>query len=179
MNRPRKGENERISEIVENRAPAGPNEMVRGWHNLLGEILKKAGPFMRPGHLVTFQKLLAEEKVFFEATHRKIEIPSDVGSIYIPPSVRHQMMYHRKDGSQEAIPDHPPGNPPDMGILLACRQKNFGIIVNALLARPPFAPAVDVYDNGQLLAGYMYDDIDECIAAFSGILRNHLLLSED
>ena len=171
----RSSENKRIAKIIENRTPAGPSELVRGWHNLLADILKKTAPFMKSGHLVTFQKLRAEEKWFFENIHRTLEIPSDVGSIYIPPSVRHQMMYHRPDDQSISIPDHYSSeNPPDMGVLLACRSNNLRTVVNALLAKPPFAPAVDVYDAGQLLAGYVYDNVDECIAEFSNILRNHL-----
>ena len=178
MNQSGTDDNERITEIIENRTPAGPNDLVRGWHNLLKDILKKTTPFMSPGHLVTFQELLAEEKAFFEGIYPGLEIPNDVGGIYIPPSVRHQMLYHRPNEQAPLIPDHSPDNPPDMGILLACRHGSLGVVVNALLAKPPYSPAVDVYDDGQLLAGYVYNNIEECIAEFPKILRNHLQAPE-
>ena len=178
MNKSSDGDNERIAEIIENRTSAGPNELVRGWHNLLSDILTKTAPLMRSGHLITFQELLAEEKAFFERLYPRLKIPSDICSIYIPPSVRHHMMYHRPNEQSVSIPEHSPENTPDLGVLLACRSGNYSSVVNALLAKPPFAPAVDVYDDGQLLAGYVYDAIDECIDEFSDILRNHLQPSD-
>jgi hypothetical protein len=42
------------------------------------------------------------------------------------------------------------------------------------LAKPPFTPAIDVYDNGQLLAGYVYNTIDECIDDLTKVLQIHL-----
>ena len=53
-------------------------------------------------------------------------------------------------------------------------KKNLSVVVNALLAKPPFTPAVDVYDDGQLLAGYVYYTIEECIGGLSDIFRTHL-----
>jgi len=169
-----KTENERIADEIENRSPAGPSDMVRGWQKLLEDVLVKTAPYMQPGRLVTFQKLRDDEKRMFEELHRAIRIPGGVSSIYLPPSVRYRMMYQRPGGDPPPLPDHSPDRPPDMGVLLACRKEHLGVIVNGLLAKPPFAPAVDVYDDGQLLAGYVYHSIEECIAEFSGVLRNHL-----
>ena len=176
MNRSDKTENERITDIIENRSPVGPNEMVQGWQNVLKKILTKTAPFMRPGHLITFQMLEDEEKAFFEDIHRKLTVPDVVGSIYIPPSVRHQMMYERSSEDSLVIPEHSPENPPDKGIILGCRIDDLSVVVNALLAKPPFTPAIDVYDNGQLIAGYVYNTIDECIAGFSKVLLVHFFL---
>jgi hypothetical protein len=47
-------------------------------------------------------------------------------------------------------------------------------VINALMAKPPFTPAIDVYDNGQLLAGYIYNTIDECIGDLARVLQIHL-----
>jgi hypothetical protein len=168
-----KTENERIADEIQNRSPAGPSDIVRGWQNLLGDLLVKTAPYMQPGRLVTFQKLRDDEKRMFEKLHRIISIPGGVSSIYLPPSVRYGMMYQRPDGETQPLPDHSPDRPPDMGVLLACRKEHLGLIVNGLLARPPFAPAVDVYDDGRLLAGYVYHSIEECIAEFSSVLGNH------
>lgn len=101
-------------------------------------------------------------------------VPISVGAIYLPPSVRYQMLYHRPEGQPQPLPEHSPDNPPDEGIVLACRKTDFTVIINALLAKPPFAPAIDVYDDGQLLAGYVYNAIDECIADLTKVLQIHL-----
>lgn len=168
-----RSENERIAAIIEQRSPHGPNEMVQGWHNLLKDILTKTVPFMLPGHLVTFEKLEQAEKEFFEDIHSKIDIPQNVISIFLPPSVRYQMMYQRPNQGQSAIPEHSPENPPDMGIILACRKADMDVIVNVLMAKPPFSPAIDVYDDGELLAGYVYNTIDDCISELTTVLQGY------
>jgi hypothetical protein len=131
-------------------------------------------PYMSKGHLVTFRRIDEQERKVFKKISQTISVPDTVGAIYMPPSVRFQMMYHRPEGEIQPVPDHSRDNPPDDGIVLACRKSDFNVIVNALLARAPFAPAVDVYDDGQLLAGYVYNTIDECIRDLTKILRVHL-----
>lgn len=164
----------RVAEIIEGRSPAGRNELVEGWHNLLRKILNQMDPYMREGHVVTFRRIDEQEREIFEKISQTISVPDTVGAIYMPPSVRFQMMYHRPEGEIQPVPDHSPKNPPDVGIVLACRKSTFDVIINALLAKPPFAPAVDVYEDGQLLAGYVYNSIDECIDDLTKILRVHL-----
>lgn len=163
-----------ISGIIENRSPAGHNDSVQGWHNLLKKVMVQISPYLREGHLVTFKHLKEQERLFFKKLHRNIMVPISVGAIYLPPSVRYQMLYHRPEGQPQPLPEHSPDNPPDEGIVLACRKTDFTVIINALLAKPPFAPAIDVYDDGQLLAGYVYNAIDECIADLTKVLQIHL-----
>jgi hypothetical protein len=42
-----------------------------------------------------------------------------------------------------------------------------------------FTPAIDVYDNGQLLAGYVYNTIDECVDNLTTVLQIHLQSGPD
>jgi hypothetical protein len=58
--------------------------------------------------------------------------------------------------------------------LLFCRPTSNETIVNCLLAQPPFAPAVDVYDRDALLVGYGYNGIDECLADLTAVIQTHL-----
>jgi hypothetical protein len=164
----------RIAEIIDGRSPAGPNDSVRGWHNLLKKILLQMSPYLREGYLVTFRKIEQRESVIFEKLSQTVSVPISVGAIYLPPSVRFQMLYHRPEGELQPIPEHSPDNPPDEGIILACRKTDLNVVVNALLAKPPFTPAVDVYEDGQLLAGYIYNTIGECIGDLTKVLHSHL-----
>ncbi len=166
--------NSRIAEVIESRSPAGQNDSVQGWHNLLKDLLKRMAPYLREGYLVTFRTLQDQEKVLFEELHRKLTVPPSVYALYLPPSVRYQMLYHRPEGVSQPLPDHSPENPPDEGIILACRKTGIDVIINALLAKPPFTPAIDVYDDGQLLAGYVYNTVDECIRDLTKVLQTHL-----
>jgi hypothetical protein len=131
-------------------------------------------PYLRESHLVTFRSLTDRETVFFEMLSKQISVPPSVAAIYLPPSVRYQMLHDRPAGEPQPIPDHSPDNPPDEGIVLACRRADFNVVINALMAKPPFTPAIDVYDNGQLLAGYIFNSIDECIGDLTRVLRIHL-----
>jgi hypothetical protein len=166
--------NERVADIIESRSPAGRNDAVVGWHNLLKDLLLQMAPYLRPGRLVTFRELKAPERLFFEIHLQVIKVPDSVEALYLPPSVRHQMLYQRPAGEPQPIPEHPAGDAPDDGIVLACREDHTDIVINALFAKPPFAPAIDVYDDGQLLAGYVYQSIHECIADLSKVLQTHL-----
>jgi hypothetical protein len=164
----------RVAEIIESRSPAGRHDLVQGWHNLLKKILRQMAPYLREGHLITFRSMNEPERAVFEKLSQTISVPDAAGAIYMPPSVRHQMLYQRPGGGPQAISEHSPDNPPDAGIVLACRKDDFNVIINALLARPPYTPAIDVYDDGQLLAGYVYNTIDECIGELTKVLRIHL-----
>ena len=162
------------AEIIEGRSPAGRNDSVQGWHNLLKRMLRQMTPYLRESHLVTFRRIEEQEREFFEKLSQSISVPNAVGAIYMPPSVRFQMLYRRPGDEPQPIPEHSPDNPPDNGIVLACRKADFNVIVNALLAKPPYTPAIDVYDDGQLLAGYVYNTIDECIDDLTKVLQVHL-----
>jgi hypothetical protein len=163
-----------VAQIIENRSPAGRHDSVQGWHNLLRKMLHQMAPYLRKGHLVTFQRIEEQERVFFEKLSQYMSVPDAVGAIYMPPSVRYQMLYRRPEGEAQPVPEYSPDNPPDEGIVLACRKADFSVIINALLAKPPYTPAIDVYDDGQLLAGYVYHTIDECIGDLTKVLRVHL-----
>ena len=163
-----------MAEIIESRAPAGQNDAVQGWHHLLKNLLGRMASYLQEGHLVTFRRLKGPESQFFEQLHQKVTIPASVTAIYLPPSVLFQMLYHRPEGEPQPVPDHSPENPPDEGIVLACQKGDFNVVVNALMAKPPFAPAVDVYEDGHLLAGYVYNAIDECVADLTQVLQVHL-----
>ena len=41
-----------IVDVIENRSPAGRNDSVQGWHNLLKKILSQMAPYLREGHLI-------------------------------------------------------------------------------------------------------------------------------
>ena len=164
----------RTADIIESRSPAGRNDSVEGWHNLLKKILSQMTPYLREGHLVTFRSITNQESVFFEKLRSKVTVPCSVGAIYMPPSVRFQMLYQRPENEPQPIPEHSADNPPDKGIILACRKADFNIMINALMAKPPFTPAIDVYDSGQLLAGYIYNTIDECIGDLTKVMQTHL-----
>ena len=166
--------NKRVADIIESRSPAGRHDAVQGWHNLLKDLLSQMTPYLREGHLVTFRELKASERLFFENRLQTIRVPAAVQALYLPPSVRHQMLYQRPASAPPPIIEHPADHPPDEGIVLANRKNDVTVVINALMAKPPFAPAIDVYDEGQLLAGYVYQSIDECIANLSKVLQTHL-----
>ena len=166
--------NSQISEIIENRSPAGQNDSVKGWHNLLKRLLAQMSPHLREGQLITFRTLHDSERAFFEALHAKVKVPPSVGAIYLPPSVRFQMMYQRPEGEPQPLVEYSLENSPDEGVVLATRTTDFSVVVNVLLAQPPFTPAIDVYCDGQLLAGYVYNTINECIEDLTKVLEIHL-----
>jgi hypothetical protein len=64
--------------------------------------------------------------------------------------------------------------PKDDGVLLFSRPSSHAIIINSLLAHSPYAPAIDVYDQGSLLAGYVFKSIDECLDSISHIIDTYL-----
>ena len=166
--------NSRISKIIEKRSPAGQNDSVEGWHNLLKRLLTQMSPHLREGQLITFRTLNDQERALFEELHAIVKVPPSVGAIYLPPSVRFQMMYQRPEGGPQPFIEYSSENSPDEGIVLATRLNDFNVVVNVLLAKPPFTPAVDVYSDGQLLAGYVYNAINECIQDLTKVLKIHL-----
>jgi len=82
----------RIAEILDGRSPAGRNDSVQGWHNLFKKILLQMSPYLREGYLVTFRKIEQQESVIFEKLSQTVSVPISVSAIYLPPSVRFQML---------------------------------------------------------------------------------------
>jgi len=161
------GENQQKAQLVEERAGVGRTEIVSGWQAMLVGLLNRMKPFMRSGVMVTFQHLTTSEIDFFERLHREVGIPQSAAAIYLPPSVRGQML-----GETQAINDA--SGQPDAGVVIASRHGAFDVIVNALFAFHPFTPAIDVYDRGRLIAGYQFENVDACIAELSHVLDRHL-----
>ena len=166
--------NRRITTTIAERVRPGSDPNVAGWQAMLADLLGRMSPYMPAGQLVTFQTLESHEKSFFHELHASVRVPESACALYLPPSVRHQMLYRDRVNKAALLGSDDPDHPPDAGIFLSSRANDFGVIVNALFAHPPFTPAVDVYDRGQLIAGYTYYQIEECIQALSELLPVHL-----
>lgn len=160
-------EYQRLATVVEQRVGHGPEEMVAGWQSVLKQLLEKMQSYLKPGYMVTFQKLTPQEMDFFKLLSTDVKVPIKSVAIFLPPSVRQQMLGGWSGENQD------PGHP-DAGVLVASRSENFDIILNALFAHPPYTPAVDVYDRGQFAAGYQYTTIGECRSEINDLLQRHL-----
>jgi len=160
-------ENQQKARLVEERAGVGKTEIVSGWQAMLSDLLSRMKPFVKPAVMVTFQHLTTSEINFFERLHHEVRIPQSAAAIYLPPSVRAQML-----GEKQVISDA--SGPPDAGVAVASRHGEYDVIVNALFAFHPFTPAIDVYDRGQLIAGYQFETVDACISELSNVLDRHL-----
>lgn len=161
------GENRRMARVIEQRAGVGTSAMVSGWQAILDDLLRRMKPFMKTGIIVTFQNLREAEIAFFERLHQVVRIPQSAVGIYLPPSVRGQMLGENRISSGFS-------EQPDAGAVVASHHGAFDVIVNALFAFSPLTPAIDVYERGQLLAGYQYATIDECCEDLSNVLGRHL-----
>ena len=148
----------------------GPNALVNGWQSILRTVLERMQPYLRPSQVITFQHIEPNEIRRFQAISDTVRIPEKVCSVYLPPSVRNQLFYSNR--GIEIPPDEI--EPKDDGVILATRASSRVTIVNALLAHAPCAPAIDVYGNGALVAGYVYHSIDDCLAAMSEVIQTHL-----
>jgi hypothetical protein len=160
-------ENRRMAEVVEDRAGVGPTEIVTGWQAMLVDLLNRMKSFLRPGVTVTFQHLTPSERSFFERLNTNVRIPRSAVAIYLPPSVREQML------GGTPVTNNASGQP-DAGVVIASHHDDFDALVNVLFAFHPFTPAIDVYERGQLVAGYQFETVDACIAELSTVLDRHL-----
>jgi len=150
------------------RLRAGADPAVAGWQCLLEEMLMKLEGYLVPGRVVTFQSIAPEERTVFEELSRTLELPPQVCAVFIPPSVLQAMSFAPESGPAAARLAR------DAGILLASRCRDYTIILNTLFAAPPYAAGIDVYENGNLLAGYSYRTVAECRANLPQVLRTYL-----
>ena len=174
MNQPPVSQAEFVASTVGKRVGAGPNAMVSGWQAMLTDLLTRMRPYLQPGRMVTFRDLRATEKNTFEHLLQSISIPAAAVGLYLPPSVRNQIMYTNRG---EQIPDEAQRRVDD-GAALFCRHEEAEPLVNVLLARPPHTASIDVYCGGALLAGYTYRSVSECIAHLQKVVTTHLELPE-
>ncbi len=160
-------ENQKLAQTIEERTGTGYSEIVAGWQSMLQDMLIRMQPFLKQGSIVTFQLLLPEEKVFFSRLVEEVPVPKAAQAFYLPPSVRQQMLGGRTGDSDDI-------GLSDAGVLVASRADNHDIIVNALFALASCTPAVDVYEQGQLMAGYQYLSIEACRSELGTVLKRHL-----
>ena len=159
-----------IDGTIHQRTGVGPNAMVAGWQSMLSQLLSQLAPYLKSSHIITFKQLTNEEKQTYEKIVSVINVPESACGVYISPSARNQMMYTNR-GQQ--VPQEAPASP-DNGVLLFKHTDHSDTLVNVLLARPPFSAAVDVYHKGGLLAGYVYDGIDDCLASLEDVVKTYL-----
>jgi hypothetical protein len=159
-----------IERTISRRTGVGPNELVRGWQSILSDLLERLGPYLQPSRTVTFQCLTPDEKQTFQHIVQRVHISGNACGIYLPPSVRNQMLYTNRGLK---IPPTE-STPKDDGVLLFTRPFAHSTIVNCLLARSPCTPAVDVYARGALLAGYVFDSIDDCLTSLGDVVQTYL-----
>jgi hypothetical protein len=159
-----------IGETISRRTGVGNSSVVSGWQSFLTQFLERMGPYLQPGKIITFQHLLDSEIRRFEEIASTIPISDTVCGVYLPPSVRNQMLYTNQGKDIPASESEPA----DDGAVLFTRPAVYDTIVNVLLAHLPCTPAVDVYDRGALLAGYVYDSIEDCLSSVEKIIQTHL-----
>jgi len=148
-----------IDQTISDRSGVGPNEMIRGWQSMLVNLFIQLGPHLRPSEIVTFHTLTEEEQHIFHRIVQTATFSSQACGVYLPPSVRNQLMYTNRgeDIPEEVLVAN------DDGVLLFSDIASHETIVNALLAHPPHAAAADVYQDGALVAGFVYSSTNECL----------------
>ncbi len=159
-----------IGETISQRTGVGPSAMVKGWQSMLCNLLEQISSYLKPSQIITFRKLTPAEQQIFEKITKIVKVPEIVCGLYLAPSVRNQILYTNQGLK---IP-HEAARLSDDGVLLFSRPSSYNTLINVFLAHPPYAPAIDVYDQGALLAGYVYDSIDDCLASITQILSTHL-----
>ena len=162
--------NRRIGETITQRTGTGSNELVAGWQKMLANLLDNFSPYLKPARIVTFKHLTSEEEQLFHQIVQHVDVPDDVCGIYISASARNQMMYTNQG---QKIPEEA-SSPNDDGALLFSLPSSRATIINVLLAHSPHMPAIDVYDDGALLAGYIYESIDDCLGSLTKVIAIHL-----
>lgn len=167
-------DNRNIADVIGQRVRVGPDPLVSGWQQMLTDFLVTMKPYLTAGRLVTFQSLRVAEKEFFGDMVGMVSVPETSVALYLPPSVREQMMATDRGAHALAPADPDPDALPDAGVVLAARDSGFDVILNALFARPPHLAAVDIYDSGQLISGYTYATIRECQENLSDLMQTYL-----
>jgi hypothetical protein len=162
--------NEMIDQTISQRTGFGPNDMVKGWQSILDNLLNHLSPYLQPSRIVTFHHLSPAEKQMFERISEHVEVHETACGVYLAPSIRNRLLYTNqglKIPEAETMPK-------DDGVLLFSRSSSHETILNVFLAHPPYAPAIDVYDHGALLAGYVYESIDDCLASITNVIATYL-----
>jgi hypothetical protein len=162
--------NAMIDQTISQRTGFGPNDMVGGWQSMLGNLLEQLTPYLQPSRIVTFRHLNPSEKKIFERILAHVKVHETACGVYLSPSARNQMLYTNQGFR---IPETAL-LPKDDGVLLFSRPSSHVTIINGILAHPPYAPAIDVYDHGALLAGYVYESIDDCLRSISQVISTYL-----
>jgi hypothetical protein len=159
-----------IDATIAQRTGVGPNSLVSGWQAILRTILERMRPYLQPAKIITFQHIEPHEADRFQKILDTVQFPAKACSVYLPPSVRNQLLYSNRGleiPADETVPK-------DDGVIMSSHASSHATIINALLAHPPCTPAIDVYDEGALVAGYVYHSIDDCLAAMSSVIQTHL-----
>ncbi len=127
---------------------------------MLVNLFHQLGPHLQPSKIVTFHGLNGKEQDMFVRIRQEVSFTSQACGVYLPPSVRNQLMYTNRGVE---IPGEARVSTDD-GVLLFSDISPHKTIVNTLLAHAPHAAATDVYQDGALIAGFVYNSTDECLS---------------
>jgi hypothetical protein len=159
----------------EARIRSGAEPTVAGWQCFLEEMLVRLERFFVPGNMITFQNLQEEEQRLFERLRKEIPLFEGTCAVFLPPSVLKAMTGGNSRPETVTSAGFAAISGGDAGIVLAVRcAGNYRVIANSLLAFPPYAPGIDIYEEGRLLAGYAYNTVDECIGEMAQVFRTYL-----
>lgn len=165
---------ERAQAKKRERIEAGKDPVVAGWQCVLEEMIIQLESFLKPGELVTFEVLTPEEKEVFSALRALTHIPPDACAVFIPPSVIRGMIRSQSGTRIMGWPAYYRERHPDSGVLVASRCRDYDLIINALLAHPPFTPGIDIYEDGQLIAGYSFSALEAFQDELSKVIQTYL-----
>jgi hypothetical protein len=169
----------RAQEKKRRRIEDGRDPVVAGWQCVLEEMLIQLESYVRPGEIVTFQVITPEEKEVFTGLRALARIPSSACAVFIPPSVIRGMMRSQGGARFTGWPAYYRERHPDSGVLVASRCREYDLIINALLAHPPFTPGIDVYEGGELVAAYSYQGLEAFQSEFASVIETYLKDRED
>ncbi len=166
---------EQAREKKEARIRQGAEPDVAGWQCFLEEMLVRFERFLVPGNMITFQELTEDEKLLFKRLRNEILLPKEACAVFLPPSVLTAMTGGSPQPAATASAGFAAVSGGDAGIVLGAGcGGDYRIIANGLLAFPPYAPGIDIYEEGRLLAGYAYHTVDECIGEMEAVFRTYL-----
>jgi hypothetical protein len=158
-----------ISQKVNQWIADGKDPRSAHWQGGLEAILNVFMPYLEPGKLVPVSALDEDELAVFLSVLEIVDLSPNLFAAFLPPAIAEKVS--PPDTADEL--QHIEKGKPSYKILIA-RPGKAERILCAEISEHANKPGIDIFQSGALLGAYNFENVQDCFAELSKIIRAHI-----
>lgn len=158
-----------ISQKVKQWIDDGKDPRSAHWQGGLEALLNVFMPYLAPGQLIPVSPLEDHELTVFLKALEIVDLSPNLYAAFLPPAIAEKIT--PPDSAEELL--HIEKDKPSYKILILRPGKDERILC-AEISEHADKPGVDIFQSGALLGTYNYENLEDCFAQLTKIVRMHI-----